>query len=122
MILPIVLLGLLQTPAAASGYPVDADCQQHRDGGTLAMSACLTTQPAVWGWRPDREYRAALVGAETPPIDLRAAQQAWRRYRDANCLAYGSVQGAIATILAARCRRDMTRDRRLELNRMTWTG
>ncbi len=121
MILPIVLLGSLQTPAAASGYPVDADCQQHRDGGTLAMSERLTTQPAVGpASRSGIPRRAGR--AEIPPIDLRAAQQAWRRYRDANCLAYDSVQGPIATILAARCRHDMTRDRALELNRMTWNG
>ncbi|MEJ2408912.1 MAG: lysozyme inhibitor LprI family protein [Novosphingobium sp.] len=121
MILSLVLLASVQA-AVPDRYPPDADCQEYKDGSTIAISECLKAQAAKWEERLATEYSAAIERAEVNVETLETAQRAWLKYRDINCEAYDTVEGSIHTILAGRCWRDMTRDRTLELREMKWTG
>jgi hypothetical protein len=45
----------------------------------------------------------------------KAAQRAWIKYRDANCVFYGSASGSLSQIEAAECLRAMVKERACEL-------
>jgi uncharacterized protein YecT (DUF1311 family) len=108
---------------AAVPYPADPDCSTYGDGSTVAMVECYGQQSEIWDRRLDDEYRAALQRADRNQIGpLRTAQGLWLQYRAANCEMYASVAGSISRILSARCWRDMSRDRALELRGMSWSG
>jgi len=121
MILLLAFLASVQI-AGPNEYAPDADCQEYGDGSTMAISECLKAQSETWERRLNFEYRAAVARAEVDAAKLQRAQQAWLRYRNANCEAYNTVKGTIHTILAGRCWRDMTRDRTLELKELSWTN
>ena len=120
MILLVVAAAALQTPA--SSYPSDAPCQDYGDGSTFAMVECFGTQSEVWDKRLNEEYRRATARAEVDRHKLRDAQRTWLRFRSRNCETYATVNGSISRILSAKCWRDMTRDRTLELREMSWVG
>jgi uncharacterized protein YecT (DUF1311 family) len=119
LINPIVALFALQS---LSAYPADTPCDSYKDGSTTAMVECLGIQSDRWDERLNGEYRATIRRAEVDAGKLRASQRAWLRFRDQNCGTYATVKGTISRILSAKCWRDMTRDRAIELREMSWKG
>ena len=115
-----VFAALIQ--ASVAGYPADAPCDSFGDGSTVAMVACFASQSQIWDKRLNDEYRRALARGEVDRGKLRQAQRAWLRFRDQNCATYSTVNGSISRILSAKCWRDMTRDRTIELREMSWVG
>lgn len=113
---------LLMLAADTGPYPRDFDCNDYRDGSTVAMVECAGKQADVWDKRLNVEYRAALKRGEVDKSQLIKAQRLWLRYRDENCATYSTVKGTIHRILEANCWRNMTRDRTVELHEMTWIG
>ncbi|TCT04667.1 lysozyme inhibitor LprI family protein [Aquabacter spiritensis] len=83
---------------------------------TAAISDCVTALTEAWDKRLNTAYRA-LMAAQNPAQKerLRTAQRAWIQFRDANCTFYGSVEGTIANIEFAECRRVLTAQRTIEL-------
>jgi uncharacterized protein YecT (DUF1311 family) len=97
--------------AGEQGEP-DKGC----DGGTPEMVDCLMAQHAHWDKELTIAYQQALKDAVPgQKAELRKAERAWIKYRDANCAYYAAGEGSIARIDAAECMRRMTKSRALEL-------
>lgn len=105
------------TGAAVSAFanmPGNAD--RACGGSTLDIVDCLSAQAATWDKRLNSAYRAARAASPQDQRDqLREAQRAWIKYRDANCLYYRMGEGSIAQLQAADCLLWMTRERTIEL-------
>ncbi len=107
--------------AALSGAAVSAWAGEQGEpgnctGSTPEMVECLMAQHAHWDKELTIAYQEAMRNA--PPAqkkELREAERAWIKYRDANCAYYAAGEGTIARIDAAACLRDMTERRALEL-------
>ena len=108
--------------AALSGAAVSAWAGEQGEPGNCAgstpeMVECLMAQHAHWDKELTIAYQEAMRNA--PPAqkkELRDAERAWIKYRDANCAYYAAGEGTIARINAAACLRDMTRKRAEELS------
>jgi uncharacterized protein YecT (DUF1311 family) len=90
--------------------------EQSCDGNTFQMVECLKAKTAQWDKRLNVAYQKAVQDAGSAQRDpLRAAQQLWVQYRDANCLYYGMGEGTIARLDAGECMRSTTEARAKEL-------
>ncbi len=106
-------------------WPVAADmfgdeyraCQQQaRDPQVLS---CLAQKTKGWEAKLAAELRALPARLDRDQRAPQAkAQQAWERYRDANCAVYAARDGSIRTIQAAECRRAMTEARAEDIARL----
>jgi uncharacterized protein YecT (DUF1311 family) len=97
--------------AGEQGEP-DKGC----NGSTPEMVDCLNAQRAHWDKQLTIAYQEALKNAVPQQREqLRQAERAWIKYRDANCLYYDLGEGSIAKIDAAECLRAMTEARAKEL-------
>jgi uncharacterized protein YecT (DUF1311 family) len=87
------------------------------EGSTYEMVQCLKAKTARWDKRLNAAYRKTLKDAANAAQanELRAAQRAWIKYRDANCRFYDAGDGTIARIEAGECMRSMTEARAKEL-------
>lgn len=108
--------------AALLGAAVSASAGDQGDPGqdcgvsTPEMVECLNAQTAHWDKELTVAYQKAMKDAlPAQKQQLRAAERAWIKYRDANCTYYSLGEGSIARIQAAECLRGMTEKRAKEL-------
>ena len=122
MRLIFVIVGILvfavSTARAETGCEAyGAEYQTCRDGNTHDIVLCVTKLYKEWDARVDGAYKK-LVGMETEADRLKwlqRSQEAWRKYRDANCEWYEAGAGTIHRIWGSECMRSMTACRALEL-------
>ncbi len=111
-------------------------CMKDLDDGltTVGMSGCELAELLAWELLLEAEYTDAVITArgrdsverEFSPAfaaledTLRAAQQAWRVFRDANCGLRHALWGAgsMRSVDAAFCQMSMTAERTIELHEM----
>jgi len=114
-----VALGVLSPRMAGAEMfgPEFRVCQeQARDPQVLA---CLAQRTKAWEARLATELRALPTRLDPDQRAPQAkAQQAWERFRDANCAVYAARDGSIRTIQAAECRRAMTEARAEDIARL----
>ena len=116
------LIGVLCV--AASAAHADTGCEWYgaeyqtcRDGNTHDIVMCVTKLYKAWNARVDAAYKK-LLGMEHEADRLKTlklAQDAWRKYRSANCDWYEAGEGTIHRIWGSECMRSMTACRALEL-------
>ncbi|MEO5774170.1 MAG: lysozyme inhibitor LprI family protein [Sphingomicrobium sp.] len=84
--------------------------------GTIALSSCYSERAEIYDKRMRAAYPVALHFAHGDQRKaLVRSQQAWLKYRDAECEFYNLEQGTIHFIQSAYCMLDLTRRRALEL-------
>ena len=91
--------------------------QTCRDGNTHDIVMCLSKLYEKWDGRLNAAYKK-LVGMEHEADRLKTlklSQEAWLKYRDANCDWYGAGEGTIHRLWGSECMRSMTACRALEL-------
>jgi len=91
--------------------------QTCRDGSTRDIVECVTKLYQGWETRLGAAYKK-LLGMETEADRLKwlkLSQDAWLKYRDANCEWYEAGEGTIHRIWGSECMRQMTACRALEL-------
>lgn len=83
---------------------------------TPEIAGCINDLAAKWDHRLNAAYQALMAG-QTPDQRerLRIAERGWLQFRNANCDFYLNVQGTIANIKYAECRRVLTAQRTIEL-------
>jgi uncharacterized protein YecT (DUF1311 family) len=102
--------------AAVSAYGGEQGEPGACTGSTPEMVDCLNAQRAHWDKQLTVAYQQALKDAAPGQKEqLRNAERAWIKYRDANCAYYAAGEGTIARIDAAECLRRMTEQRAREL-------
>lgn len=109
------LPALAPLPAGAEIFgPEYRACQElARDPQVLA---CLTQQTKAWEAKLAAELRALPARLDKDQRAPQArAQQAWERYRDAQCAVHAARDGSIRSVHAAECRRAMTEARVAEV-------
>jgi uncharacterized protein YecT (DUF1311 family) len=109
---------------AASAARADTGCvwygeeyQTCRDGNTHDIVLCVTKLYKAWDARVGAAYKK-LLGMEKEADRLKwlkLSQDAWLKYRDANCEWYEAGEGTIHRIWGSECMRSMTACRALEL-------
>jgi uncharacterized protein YecT (DUF1311 family) len=119
-VVPAALAAVLLAP-----WPVAAEmfgdeyraCQERaRDPQVLA---CLAGKTKAWEAKLATELRALPARLDRDQRASQAkAQQAWEKYRDANCAVFAARDGSIRTIQAAECRRAMTEARAADIARL----
>ncbi|CAI8798997.1 LprI domain-containing protein [Pseudomonas donghuensis] len=121
MIRPFLLLGLLvcgsSIAQAQDEYsPAYTACMKTAES-TLAMNNCNGAEIKRQDSRLNSAYKKAMAALEGPQqTQLREAQRAWIKYRDANCnLYYSLTGGTIDQLNGAGCILGSTRDRADEL-------
>ena len=108
-------LGLAAAPAGAQMFgPEYRACQQlGRDPQVLA---CLGQKTKAWEAKLATELRALPSRLDKDQRAPQAkAQQAWERYRDAQCAVHAARDGSIRSVHVAECRRAMTEARVAEV-------
>jgi uncharacterized protein YecT (DUF1311 family) len=110
--------------AAASAAHADPACESYgeeyqtcRDANTHDIVMCVSKLYKKWEGRVDAAYKK-LVGMEHEADrikTLKLSQDAWLKYRDANCEWYEAGEGTIHRIWGSECMRVMTACRALEL-------
>jgi uncharacterized protein YecT (DUF1311 family) len=94
-----------------------AEYQNCREGSTADIVQCVTKLYRGWEARVDAAYNK-LTGMEKEADRLKwlkASQDAWLNYRNANCEWYEAGEGTIHRIWGSECMRSMTACRALEL-------
>jgi uncharacterized protein YecT (DUF1311 family) len=109
---------------AASAARADTGCEWYgeeyqtcRDGNTRDIVMCLSKLYEKWDGRLNAAYKK-LLGMEKEAVRLKTlklSQQAWLKYRDANCDWYEAGEGTIHRLWGSECMRSMTACRALEL-------
>jgi len=117
-----VVVGILAF--AASAARADTGCEWYgeeyqtcRDGNTHDIVMCLSKLYEKWDGRLNAAYKK-LLGMEKEAVRLKTlklSQQAWLKYRDANCDWYEAGEGTIHRLWGSECMRSMTACRALEL-------
>jgi len=118
LLLTIPSLALLAAPPAAAEMfgPDYRPCGDQPN--TMATVDCVDAKAKVWDQRLNAAYQGLTQRIDPGQRDpLKAAQRLWIQYRDANCRFYGSQEGSIRQIQAAKCLRAMTQERALELEK-----
>lgn len=91
--------------------------QKCNNGNTADIVRCVDALVRQWNARLDEALKKLME--QTPDAkrreDLRAAQDLWVKFREANCGWYASGEGTIARIEGVECMRSMTADRAFEL-------
>lgn len=104
--------------------------EEHEGQSTAGMTECMARETAAWDailndqWpklltqAKEMDAASSLPEGGSSHEALRAAQQAWLAFRDAECaFAYSTGQdGTMRTLLGARCLLDMTAYRVIEFN------
>jgi len=101
--------------AACTAY--GEEYQTCRDRNTHDIVMCVTKLYKAWDARVDAAYKK-LLGMEKEADRLKTlklSQEAWLKYRDANCNWYEAGEGTIHRIWGSECMRQMTACRALEL-------
>ncbi len=101
--------------AAAFAWAAD-EKEKECYGSTYDIVMCQKANLAVLEKRLAAAYREALKfaqGKERAQLEL--AQQAWLKFRDADCDYYELGEGTIARIRGGNCMLDLTRARAKEL-------
>ncbi len=105
----VVLLALM-TPAFA------ADAEKDCDGSTYDIVMCQKANLVILEKRLAAAFRKASEFAlPKQRAQLRAAQDLWLKFRDADCDYYELEEGTIARIHGGNCMLDLTRARAKEL-------
>jgi len=91
--------------------------QTCRDGSTRDIVDCVTKLYKGWEARLDAAYKKLLdMEKEADRLKwLKLSQEAWLKYRNANCEWYEAGEGTIHRIWGSECMRQMTACRALEL-------
>jgi uncharacterized protein YecT (DUF1311 family) len=110
--------------ATAPAHAADPACESYgeeyqtcRDGNTHDIVMCLSKLYEKWDGRLNAAYKK-LLGMEHEADRLKTlklSQEAWLKYRDANCEWYEVGEGTIHRIWGSECMRVMTACRALEL-------
>ena len=80
------------------------------------MVECLNALRAHWDKELTIAYRQAMKDAvAAQKEELRDAERAWIKFRDAQCAYVAAGEGSIARVEAAECLRSMTEKRAREL-------
>jgi len=110
----LIAAGLLATAFPCTQAAFAGECNDKST--TPEIVECLEKQTASWEAVVEFAYEKALASANGAATKaLKQAQEAWRRYREANCKAVGMGEGTIAAVEAAECRLKMTTTRAAEL-------
>jgi uncharacterized protein YecT (DUF1311 family) len=119
-----VLFFMLFCAAAFAAQAGDPACDSYgeeyqtcRDGNTHDIVICVTKLYKKWDARVDAAYKK-LIAMEHEAVRTKAlklSQEAWLKYRDANCEWYEAGEGTIHRIWGSECMRSMTACRALEL-------
>lgn len=119
MVRLLIAFGLLAAPilGRAAAYAADEDTACNDKESTMEIVTCLDEAVADWNQVVDGAVATATEGGSPEYVEaVKAAQDLWLKYRDANCLTYRLGEGTIAAVEAAECRLRMTKDRARELN------
>ena len=94
-----------------------AACMDRSEGVTVKMIDCITAEYQRQDARLNKAYKALM--AELSPArkkQLREAQRAWIKFRDANCAFYGDPDGgSLARVSANDCMMSSAASRANEL-------
>lgn len=108
-------------PASAVEHWTPDQNRCNEQPNTLAIVDCIEARTKFWDGRLNQAYKAVTAMFQDPDLKsrlapLQAAQRAWLKYRDANCIGYyGSQGGTIRQIEVAGCLLEMTQNRAIEL-------
>ncbi|MDD1017240.1 lysozyme inhibitor LprI family protein [Pseudomonas rubra] len=118
---PFLAIGLLlccsSIAQAQDDYSPDYTACMKTAESTLAMNNCNGAEIKHQDSRLNSAYKKAMAGLEGPQqAQLREAQRAWIKYRDANCKLYYSLTGGtIDQLNGAGCLLSSTKARADEL-------
>lgn len=120
--LTAITAALLLTATAAhadEGSKAYTQCMD-KASSTSLMSTCIQSETQLQDQRLNRAYKQLIARLDAAKQkSLREVQRSWISYRDSNCAFWGRVSGGtISQLDGAMCRKDMTRDRAAELERM----
>jgi len=111
----LLAVSVASAPARAEMFGLEyRACQElARDPQVLA---CLSQKTKAWEAKLAAELRALPARLDKDQRAPQAkAQQAWERYRDAQCAVHAARDGSIRSVHAAECRRAMTEARVAEV-------
>lgn len=116
----VLALGLLAGTASAveRWVPDQKVCTEQET--TVSIVQCLQQRTGFWDKRLNEAWRAVNASLASEPqrvVALKAAEQAWLKFRDANCAFQYSQGGTIRQIATAGCVLEMTQNRAIELQR-----
>ena len=91
--------------------------QKCNNGNTADIVRCVDALVRQWNARLDEALKKLLDQIDDPKRreELRATQDLWLKFREANCGWYAGGEGTIARIEGVECMRSMTADRAFEL-------
>jgi uncharacterized protein YecT (DUF1311 family) len=92
-------------------------CMDPSSGTTATMLACMSAETRRQDARLNQAYKAVMAQlSEVRQKELRDAQRAWLKFREANCRFYADPEGGtIATVNAGDCLMSATAARAREL-------
>ena len=116
----VLALGLLAgtVSAAEQWMPDQRFCTEQEN--TMSIVQCLQERTDFWDKRLNRAWKAVNASLASEPqrvVALKAAEQAWLKFRDANCAFQYSQGGTIRQIATAGCMLEMTQNRAIELQK-----
>ena len=103
----------------AAAFAFAEDAEKGCDGSTYEIVECQKGKLAVLDRRLNAAYQKALglAQSEKQKEQLRVAQRAWLKFRDADCDYYELGEGTIARIEGGVCMLTLTQQRAEELER-----
>lgn len=104
--------------------PAFSACLDKAGGNTFGMKECIAAETKKQELRLNKAYQAALK-AVTPPRQkqLREAQRAWVKFRDADCdFLYDPEGGTLAGVTSADCFMQKAAQRAVELESIAQTN
>jgi uncharacterized protein YecT (DUF1311 family) len=104
--------------------PAFSACMDKSEGTTFGMKACIAAEDKKQEGRLNKAYQAALkVLVPTRQKQLRDAQRAWVKFRDADCsFLYDPDGGTLASITSADCFMQKAAQRAVELESLAQTN
>jgi len=80
-------------------------CMDKSDGVTVEMLGCIAAETKLQDARLNKVYKDVIVELSEPrKKELRDAQRAWIKYRDANCKFYNDPDGGtMASVRSSDC-------------------
>jgi uncharacterized protein YecT (DUF1311 family) len=114
-----VLLATLTSGAGAQSpsQRYGDEYQKCNNGNTVDIVRCVDALVRQWNARLDEALKKLLdqIDDSKRREELRAAQDLWLKFREANCGWYAAGEGTIARIEGVECMRSMTAARAFEL-------
>ena len=116
----VLALGLLAGTAspAEQWAPDQKICTEQET--TVSIVQCLQQRTDFWDKRLNQAWKAVNASLASEPqrvLALKAAEQAWLKFREANCSFQYSQGGTIRQIAFASCMLEMTQNRAIELQK-----